>query len=107
MADFEEKYSKFESKDVEIIGASVDDLSKAQKMVDDLNLSFSVGWGLDAKKFSDLTGAFYEGEKGFLHATGFILRPNSTLAYAVYSSGSIGRFVPDDCIRLIDFLTKK
>lgn len=46
-------------------------------------------------------GCFYEERRGILHATGFLLRPDGTIAVSCYSSGAIGRLEPDSALRLV------
>lgn len=62
-----------------------------------------MAFGMDAEYVSGITGAFYEKDKLFLHATGVIIRPDKTIETAVYSSGPIGRFVAQDVLGLIKF----
>ncbi len=88
------------------MAASVDSEADARKTKEELALSFSVAYGLDAVAFSAATGAFWEEKRKIIHATGFILNPEGDVAYAVYSTGPIGRHTPEDCLRLIDFLTQ-
>jgi hypothetical protein len=52
---------------------------------------------------SRATGAYYNKEKKFLHATGFLVRPDNTVEVACYSSGTIGRFVAQDVLALVTF----
>lgn len=104
MADFQEKLGKFRKLEVEILAASVDSREAAESMVDANNLTFPLGYGLEAEAVSRLTGAFYEGEKKFLHATGFILNRKGTIMVAVYSSGPIGRLTAENCLGLIEHL---
>jgi peroxiredoxin len=82
----------------------VDNLEDAQKMVERNKLTFPVAYGMDAKKFAGMTGAFYDEKKLFLHATGFIIKPDGTIEGAVYSTGPIGRLVAADTLLLIDYL---
>jgi hypothetical protein len=62
---------------------------------------------LAAEEVSRVTGAFYDLDKNFLHATGFLVRPNNTIEVACYSSGPIGRFVAKDVLRLVKFYKNK
>jgi len=48
-----------------------------------------------------MTGAFFQPEKSFLHATGFIIDPQGKVVVAVYSSGPIGRLTATDCLALL------
>jgi peroxiredoxin len=82
----------------------VDNLENAQKMVERRKLTFPLAYGMDAKEFAGMTGAFYDDKKLFIHATGFIIRPDGTVEGAVYSTGPIGRLVAADTLMLIDYL---
>jgi hypothetical protein len=85
----------------------VDTQEEAQKTVTRHKLTFSLAYGLNAKEFSARTGAFFDAEKGHVHATGFIIRPEGNVAGAVYSTGPIGRYTATECLGIIDYLAKK
>lgn len=104
MADFESKLEELRSLDVEVVAASVDELDDARKTVARHGLGFPVGYGLDAAGFAEQTGAFWDEAKGYVHATGFVLRPDGRVAAAVYSTGPIGRYVAADVVGLIRYL---
>jgi hypothetical protein len=70
-------------------------------------LTFPVAYGIDARAFAAKTGAFFDDVRGYVHATGFILRPDGKVDEAVYSTGSIGRFTSEDTLFMIDYRTKK
>jgi alkyl hydroperoxide reductase subunit AhpC len=53
---------------------------------------------------SELTGAFVNPEPAYLQSTGFVLDPAGKVVVSVYSSGAIGRLVPDDVIGLVRYL---
>lgn len=89
------------------MAASVDSEESARKVATDLRLSCLVGYGVDAEQVSALTGAYYEPEKKFLHATGFILKPEGIVAAAVYSTGPIGRYAAADALDILTFLSKR
>ena len=40
----------------------------------------------------------------FLQSTGFVLNPSGQVVVGVYSTGAIGRLMPDDVIDLIRYL---
>ena len=82
-------------------------MSDAQEMIDLLGLTFPVGYGLNYMTFAEQTGAFYEERRGIIHATDFILRSSGEVVSAVYSTNPIGRYWPEDCTRLLDFLMKQ
>jgi alkyl hydroperoxide reductase subunit AhpC len=58
---------------------------------------------LDAAEVSEATGAYYDPEKKFLQAAGFVIRPDNTVAVVCYSTGPIGRLVAKDVLNLIRF----
>ena len=40
----------------------------------------------------------------YLQSTGFVLAPDGTVLTAVYSSGAIGRLMPDDVLGLLAYI---
>jgi len=107
LADFQKNLGKFKEREVLVVAASVDQLVDAQKTVAEHGLGFAVGYGLDAQAIADRYGAFFEGEKKFLHATGFLIKPDGRVCNAVYSTGPIGRLTASDSLRLIDYSQKQ
>ena len=96
-------WERFQAEQIRVIAGSVDPREKAQETVHKLGLAYPVAFGMDAREISEQTGAFYQAEKLFLHAAGFIIRPNGTIEVACYSSGPVGRLVPADVLKLITF----
>ncbi len=90
--------------DARVIAVSVDDQSTATELVDKLGLTFPVGYGADAHAVAELTGAFVNPEPVFLQSTGFILDPAGRVVLSVYSSGAIGRLVPEDVVGMIRYV---
>ena len=82
-------------------------MEKAKETVERIGLTYPVGYGMDAEAISRITGAFYDVDRKFIHATGFLIRPDNTLEVACYSTGPIGRFVAQDVLRLVRFYNKK
>jgi peroxiredoxin len=104
---FQKKLTNFNDLDVVVIAASVDSPEEARQTRERYSLAFPVGYGLVAREIAEKTGAFFEGQKGFLHSTDFVIDPEGKVANAVYSSGAIGRLVPDDCLGLIRYHKEK
>ncbi|HEY1967214.1 MAG TPA: hypothetical protein VGH89_04665, partial [Pseudonocardia sp.] len=50
------------------------------------------------------TGAFVNEEPKYVQSTGFVLDPGGEVLVSVYSSGAIGRLVPEDVVGLIRYL---
>lgn len=92
---------EFKRNNIEVIAASADKLEEATETVNRYKLTFRVGYGLNPEKVSEITGAFYNKEKGYIHATGFIIGPDGRIENAVYSSRSLGRLVAKDCLAFI------
>ena len=99
MAAFQADIAEFEANNVPVIAVSVDSLEDAKALIDNLGLTFPIGYGLDYLVFAKQTGAFYEVRRSILHATCFILKADGTVSQAVYATGPIGRLTPDDCLR--------
>ncbi len=106
MADFQGRLNEFGERGIKIVAASVDNLEDAQKMIERHKLTFPVAYGINAKEFAAGTGAFFDDKKGFIHATGFIIRPEGIVRDVVYSTGPIGRLTAADTLRLVDYLKK-
>jgi len=75
--------------------------------VAELGLGMPIGYGLPLKDTAAVFGAFYEEKRGVLHATGFVVRPDRTIAVAQYSSGPIGRLVWQDVLGLVQHYKKQ
>lgn len=89
------------------MAASTDPLDKATETVKEHGLSFPVGYGLPLTETAAALGAFYEERRGFLQSTGFVVKPDRTIAVAQYSSGPIGRLVWQDVLGLVQFYKKQ
>jgi len=62
------------------------------------------GHSANAREVADATGAFVDPDPVYLQSTGFVLDPDWKVVVSVYSSGDIGRFVPDDVLGLVRYL---
>ena len=54
--------------------------------------------------FAGQSGAFVNPDPVYLQSTGFVLDPASKVVVSVYSSGAIGRLVPDDVAGLVRYV---
>jgi peroxiredoxin len=93
--------------DVTVVALSVDDEATTQELIAKHGLRFPVGYGADASAIADATGAFVNNDPLFLQSTGFVLDPGGRVVVSVYSSGAIGRLVPQDVIGLIRYLREQ
>ena len=86
-----------------VVSLSVDDEATAAELVAKHGLTFPVGHSADAAAVSAVTGAFVDPVGGFLQSAGFVLDPAGNVVVSVYSSGAIGRLVPEDVVGLIRY----
>jgi peroxiredoxin len=89
---------------VKVVSLSVDDEATTRELIAKHRLTFPVGHGADARAIAAATGAFINEDPLFLQSTGFVLDPAGRILVSVYSSGAIGRLVPDDAVGLIRYL---
>jgi peroxiredoxin len=89
---------------IRVAALSVDDRETAAEMAAKNKLTFPVGYGADARAVAGLTGAFVNPDPVFLQSTGFVLGPAGNVIVSVYSSGAIGRLVPDDVLGLVRYV---
>jgi len=89
---------------IRVAALSVDDRETAAALVDKHKLTFPVGYGADARAVAGLTGAFVNPDPVYLQSTGFVLDPAGKVVVSVYSSGAIGRLVPDDVVGLVRYV---
>jgi len=89
---------------IRVAALSVDDKETTAALVARHGLTFPVGYGADAAAVSALTGAFVNPDPVYLQSTGFVIDPAGNVVLSVYSSGAIGRLVPDDVLGLVRYL---
>jgi len=89
---------------IRVVALSVDDKETAAEMAAKNKLTFPVGYGADARAVAELTGAFVNPHPVYLQSTGFVLDPAGNVIVSVYSSGAIGRLVPDDVVGLVRYV---
>jgi len=87
-----------------LVALSVDDEATTQELISKHGLTFPVGYAADARAVAEATGAFVNDEPLYLQSTGFVLDPDGRVVLSVYSSGAIGRLMPDDVVGLIGYL---
>lgn len=89
---------------VKVVAFSVDDEATTTELVEKRRLAFPVAHSADADQVADALGAYVNDDPRYLQSTGFVLAPDSRVITAVYSSGAIGRLVPDDVVGLVGYL---
>ena len=106
LAAFERAQDKLREDGIAVVVASVDSLDRARETVEKQSLTYPVGYGLPVKETAATLGAFYEERRSVLQSTGFVVKPDGTIAVAQYSSGPIGRLVWQDVLGLVQFYKK-
>jgi peroxiredoxin len=89
---------------IRVAALSVDGKEATAGLAEKHQLTFPVGYGADAKAVAALTGAFVNPDPVYLQSAGFVLDPAGNVVVSVYSSGAIGRLVPDDVVGLVRYL---
>lgn len=96
--------AKLAELDIRPVALSVDDEATTRDLVAKHGLEFPVGHSADARAVAEATGAFLNPEPSYIQSTGFILDPEGRVIVSVYSSGAIGRLVPEDVAGMIRHL---
>jgi peroxiredoxin len=107
LAAFEKAQERLQQEGITVVAASTDPLEKARGTVADHSLSYPIGYGLPLRETAATLGAFFDEKREFLQATGFVVKPDGTIAVAQYSSGPIGRLVWQDVVGLVQFYKKQ
>ncbi|MEU7689081.1 peroxiredoxin family protein [Microbispora hainanensis] len=90
--------------EAKVVALSVDDEATTKDLVTTLRLDFPVGHSADPDLLARTTGAFVNDDPRYVQSTGFVLDPAGRVVVSVYSSGAIGRLVPDDVVGLIRYI---
>ena len=107
LAAFQRATDTLTALDVRVAALSVNDEPTTKALVDKHHLAFPVGHSADAEQVAALTGAYLNDDRRHLQSTGFVLGPDGSVLNAVYSSGAIGRLVPEDVAGLVRFLRSR
>lgn len=112
----------FAEEGIRIVSVSADDREATEALVERHRLGFTVAYAADAKAVSAVIGAFVNEDAVYLDATGFVINPGGQIETAVYtsaegsedrivtisySSGTAGRLLPGDVLKLVRDLRSK
>ena len=89
---------------VRVAALSVDDEATTAALVAKHGLEYPVGFGADAHALAESTGAFVNPDPLYVQSTGFVLDQHGKVIVSVYSSGAIGRLVPEDVTGLVRYV---
>jgi len=101
---FERASEKLSDVGAKVVALSVDDEATTAELIARHGLQFPVGHSADAHALAEATGAFLNDDPLYVQSTGFILDPGGRVVISVYSSGAIGRLVPEDVAGFIRYL---
>ena len=101
---FQRDAEKLDRLGVSVVSLSVDDEATARALIAKHGLTFPVGHSADAAAIHEATGAFVNADPVHLQSTGFVLDPDGNVVVSVYSSGAIGRLMPEDVAGLVDYV---
>lgn len=87
--------------------ASTADPAGSAELVERTGLSVPVGHSLPMVQTAETLGLFYEERRHILHAASFLFDSTGRVTLAVTSSGAVGRLMPDELDRLLDFWRRK
>ncbi len=103
LASFSRAHDALEQVGARVVALSVDDEATSTALADKLRLGFPLAHSADADLVSKTIGSYVNDEPRYLQSTGFVLAPDGTVVTAVYSSGAIGRLLPDDVVGLVKY----
>ena len=101
---FQQSAQALAEQGIRVAALSVDGKEATAALVARHELAFPVGYGAVAPAVAALAGAFVNPDPVYLQPAGFVLDPAGNVVVSVYSSGAIGRLVPDDVIGLVRYL---
>ena len=89
---------------IKVAAVWVDDEQTTAEFTARHGLTFPLGHSADPRGVAAVTGAFINEDPIYLQSTGFVLDALGRVIVSVYSSGAIGRLVPEDVIGLVRYL---
>jgi peroxiredoxin len=104
LAAFSRAGEKLSELGVKVVALSVDDEATSMALVEKHRLGFPVGYGANAGSVAAATGAYINDDPRYLQSTGFVLDRTGKVITAVYSTGAIGRLVPDDVVGFVSYV---
>lgn len=104
LASFERAHQRLAEVGAAVVALSVDDEPTTSALIAKHGLRFPVGHSADARAVAEATGAIINKNPVFLQSTGFVLDPAGRVVVSVYSSGAIGRLLPEDVVGLIRYV---
>ena len=85
------------------MAASTDPSDKAQEVADEV--SFPIAYGV-TRDIADALGSWWEGRRGIIQPSEFIVDAEGKIVHSSYSSGPLARTLAPDVISLLKLLSK-
>ena len=104
LRSFQRAQPKLVEVGAQVVALWADDEATTKDFVEKNEIQFPIGYGVDVAAVAAVTGAFVNPDPVFLQSTGFVLDSDGKVLVSVYSSGAIGRLVPDDVIGMIKWV---
>ena len=101
MAAFDAARASLDEIDTSILAASADTLENAGKIQE--GLGFPVAYGV-TKDQAAAIGGWWEDRRSIIQPSEFILDRDGHVVSATYSTGPVGRLMPEDAAKLIRFV---
>jgi len=98
---FSELKQDFDAVGASILAASVDTPDNAAVVQD--GLDFPIAHGVTRDQAASI-GSWWEDRRSIIQPSEFILDRGGTVKSATYSTGPVGRLMPEDALKLIRFL---
>ena len=101
MAGFEKLKDELAAEGISVFAAAVDSADDTEAVQKDL--SFPVAYGV-TQDDADKLGAWWDGRRGFIQPSEFILSGDGRVLSATYSTGPVGRLDAGDALSLVKIL---
>src|ERR1700761_6836723 len=98
---FQRAQNKLSELEIKVVALSVDEAATTRELIQKHGLTFPVGHRAAARAVALSTGACVNDDPLYLQSTGFVLAPDGRVVVSVYSSGAIGRLLPEDIVGML------
>jgi peroxiredoxin len=104
LAAFNSAKGAFDEVDASILAASADTLENASRVQEELG--FRIAYGVTRDQAAAI-GGWWEDRRSIIQPSEFILDRNGSVISATYSTGPVGRLMPEDALKLITFMESR
>ena len=104
MVAFNDLKQEFDEVGASILAASVDALENASVVQE--GLDFPITHGVTRDQAASI-GSWWEDRRSIIQPSEFILGRDGSVVSATYSTGPVGRLMPEDALSLINYLEAK